>query len=88
MKILDPNLKAKIVKESHKEGATVVSIAKKYGVSTSAIHRWRQGSGGERKMEDKEDEDKFIKVPIQKSTAIVQWTEKSRQIFQKFVSYY
>lgn len=70
MKILDPNLKAKIVKESHKEGATVVSIAKKYGVSTSAIHRWRQGSSSEEKIEDKEVEDKFIKVPIQKSSVI------------------
>jgi len=70
MKILDPSSKAKIVKESYKEGCTVVSLAKKYGVSTSAIHRWRQGSGGEEKMEGKEVEDKFIKVPIQKSTII------------------
>ena len=70
MKILDPNLKAKIVKESHKEGATVVSLAKKYGVSTSAIHRWRQSSSSEEKNEDKEVKDKFIKVPIQKSTII------------------
>ena len=44
MKILDQNLKAKIVQESYKEGATVVSLAKKYGVSTSAIHRWRQST--------------------------------------------
>ena len=68
MKILDQNLKAKIVQEPYKEGATVVSLAKKYGVSTSAIHRWRQSSGSEDKIEDKEVEDKFIKVPIQKST--------------------
>ena len=70
MKILDPSSKAKIVKESYEEGCTVASLAKKYGVSTSAIHRWRQGSGGEEKMEGKEIEDKFIKVPIQKSTII------------------
>jgi transposase-like protein len=40
MKILDLSSKAKIVKESYEEGCTVVSLAKKYGVSTSAIHRW------------------------------------------------
>ena len=77
MKILDPNLKAKIVKETYKEGATVVSLAKKYGVSTSAIHRWRQNSSSEEKIEDKEVEDKFIKVPIQKSTVIAK-LKKSR----------
>ena len=70
MKILDPNSKAKIVKESYKEGATVRSLAKKYGVSTSAIHRWRQCSNSEEKMEGKKVDDKFIKVPIQKSTVI------------------
>lgn len=70
MKILDPNLKGKIVKESYKEGVTVVSLSKKYGVSTSAIHRWRQSSNSEEKIEGKEFEDKFIKVPIQKSTVI------------------
>ena len=70
MKILDRNMKAKIVQESYKEGATVVSLAKKYGVSTSAIHRWRQGSSSGEKMEDKEVEDKFIKVPIQKSSVV------------------
>ena len=70
MKILDQNLKAKIVQESYKEGATVVSLAKKYGISTSAIHRWRQSNSSEEKIEDKEVEDKFIKVPIQKSTII------------------
>ena len=53
MKILDPNLKGKIVKESYKEGVTVVSLAKKYGVSTSAIHRWRQSSISEEKIEGK-----------------------------------
>ena len=47
MKILDQNLKAKIVQESYKEGATVASLAKKYGVSTSAIHRWRQSTSSE-----------------------------------------
>lgn len=67
MKILDPSSKAKIVQESYKEGATVTSLAKKYGVSTSAIHRWKQGSGGEENMGGKKVEDKFIKVPIQKS---------------------
>ena len=70
MKILDPSSKAKIVKESYEEGCTVVSLAKKYGVSTSAIHRWRQSSSSKEKMEDKEVEDKFIKVPIQKSRVI------------------
>ena len=70
MKILDPSSKAKIVKESYEEGCTVLSLAKKYGASTSTIHRWRQGSGNEGKMQDKEDEDKFIKVPIQQSTVI------------------
>ena len=70
MKILGPNLKAKIVQESYKEGGIVVSLAKKYGVSTSAIHRWRQSSSSEEKIEDKEVEDQFIKVPIQKSTVI------------------
>ena len=70
MKILDQNLKAKIVQESYKESATVASLAKKYGVSTSAIDRWRQSSSSEEKMEDKEVEDKFIKVPIQKSRVI------------------
>ena len=70
MKILDPSSKAKIVKESYEEGCTVVSLAKKYGVSTSAIHRWRQSSSSEEKMEGKKVEDKFIKVPIQKSTVI------------------
>jgi transposase-like protein len=53
MKILDPNLKGKIVKESYKEGVTVVSLSKKYGVSTSAIHRWRQSSNSEEKIEGK-----------------------------------
>ena len=70
MKILDPSSKAKIVKESYEEGSTVVSLAKKYGVSTSAIHRWRQGSRGEEKMEGNEVKDKFIKVPIQKSRVV------------------
>ena len=51
MKILDSVLQGKIVKESYKEGATVVSLAKKYGVSTSAIHRWRQNSSSEGKIE-------------------------------------
>ena len=57
-----------IVQESYKEGATVASLAKKYGVSSNAIHRWRQSTSSEEKIEDKEVEDKFIKVPIQKST--------------------
>jgi len=70
MKILDQNLKAKIVQESYKEGATVAILAKKYGVSTSAIDRWRQSSSSEEKIEGKEVEDKFIKVPIQKSRVI------------------
>ena len=70
MKILDQNLKAKIVQESYKEGATVASLAKKYGVSTSAIDRWRQSSSSEEKIEGKEVEDKFIKAPIQKSRVI------------------
>ena len=70
MKILDPSSKTKIVRESYEEGCTVASLAKKYGVSTSAIHRWRQGSSVEEKMEGKEVEDKFIKVPIQKSRII------------------
>ena len=70
MKILDLNLKAKIARESYEEGCTVASLAKKYGVSTSAIHRWRQSSSSEEKMEDKEVEDKFIKVPIQKPRVI------------------
>ena len=70
MKILDPSSKAKIVRESYEEGCTVVSLAKKYGVSTSAIHRWRQSSSSEEKIEDKEVEDKLIKAPIQKSTVI------------------
>ena len=77
MKILDQNLKAKIVQESYKEGATVVSLAKKYGISTSAIHRWRQSNSSEEKIEDKEVEDKFIKVPIQKSTVTAK-LKKSR----------
>ena len=70
MKILDPSSKTKIVRESYEEGCTVASLAKKYGVSTSAIHRWRKSSSSEEKLEDKEVEDKFIKVPIQKSTII------------------
>ena len=70
MKILDASSKAKIVKESYKEGATVTSLSKKYGVSTSAIHRWRRSSSSEEKIEDNEVEDKFIKVPIQKSKVI------------------
>ena len=70
MKILDPSSKTKIVRESYEEGCTVASLAKKYGVSTSAIHRWRQSSSSKEKMEDKEVEDKFIKVPIQKSRVI------------------
>ena len=70
MKILDPSSKAKIVRESYEEGCTVASLAKKYGVSTSAIHRWRQSSSGEEKIEDNEVEDKFIKVPIQKSRVV------------------
>ena len=70
MKILDSISKAKIVRESYDEGCTVISLAKKYGVSTSAIHKWRQSIGRDEKMEVKEVEDKFIKVPIQKSTVI------------------
>ena len=70
MKILDSNLKAKIVRESYEEGCTVSSLAKKYGVSTSAIHRWRKSSSSEEKIEDKEVEDKFIQVPIQKSRVV------------------
>ena len=70
MKILDPSSKTKIVRESYEEVCTVASLAKKYGVSTSAIHRWRQNSSSEAKIEDKEVEDQFIKVPIEKSTVI------------------
>lgn len=70
MKILDPNSKAKIVRESYEEGCTVTSLAKKYGVSTSSIHKWRKSSSSEEKMEGKKVDDKFIKVPIQKSTVI------------------
>ena len=44
MKILDASSKAKIVRESYEEGCTVASLAKKYGVSTSAIHKWRQST--------------------------------------------
>ena len=54
MKILDRSSKTKIVRESYEEGCTVASLAKKYGVSTSAIHRWRQSSSGEEKIKDNE----------------------------------
>ena len=81
MKNLDPSSKAKIVQESYKKGASVTSLAKKYGVSTSAIHRWRQGSGGEVKMQDKEDEDKFIKVPIQQS-AVIAKLKKAELVYE------
>ena len=74
MKILDQNLKAKIVQESYKEGATVVSLAKKYGVSTSAIHRWRQSTSSEEKIEDKE------RAQEQKAA------EREKQLIDKFTN--
>ena len=84
MKILDRDTKSKIVRESYEEGATVVSIAKKYGVSTSAIHRWRQSISSEKKMEGKEVEGKFIKVPIQKSNVIAK-LKKAELVYENCI---
>ncbi len=37
-----PELKAKVVLESLQRDTTIEEVRKKFGVSTSMIHRWRQ----------------------------------------------
>jgi transposase len=37
-----PEFKAKVVLESYQRDTTIEAVRKKYGVSNSMIHRWRQ----------------------------------------------
>ena len=58
MQITNSTQKAKILDESYKNGCSVTMLAKKYGISESTIHRWREKNKKQENLGD------FIEVPI------------------------
>lgn len=86
MKIINPEQKEKILKESYEEGCVITKLGKKYGVSEKTIYGWRRHNKNQLKDKKAENTANFIEVAIKEegreSKKIT--LKKAELVYEKF----
>ncbi len=78
--MINSTQKARILDESYKNGGSVTTLAKKYGISEGTIHRWRE------KNKKQANTGHFIEVPIKEEKVDREKVKlkKAELIYEKF----